>query len=344
MGWCVSGIQSTRIPRRALVPIKFDASPRLAQFSPSGKQLLVALEVGSENSLLQIYNADTHPAMAESSLRRTAQPSPPNTQSDDTLAVSPDHTRLVKKTGTSAVLCEARNSQPLAPPLPIDVDLGDQGDFLQMFAKFSRDGHCFVTGVGAHPELQKGSARLWDGFNSRPLTEPLRHDRMVIGAAFSRDSRRLFTVAAEHWDGAGCEPRLWDVQTGRPLSDAFLTGEGVHANTAEFIQDGRRVRVSWSESEEEHVEHVLDVGFSPEDRAPKWLAQLAKLATGYQLNEKSGTIEPVSGRVESLRQLRAQLAAMSADDSYVAFGRWVLNDVGKRTISPYSSKPKSATK
>ena len=337
-------------PALASVSLKLEFPPRLAQFSPDGKQLLVVLEDPAtlngdlKNYFLQIYSADTRPAVGERTDYTAPKTVAENTRTD-VLAVSPNGMRVVKKTELSAVLCEAKSEQPVAAPLPMEVDLS-QGEL--SFARFSPDGKCFVTGIKVHRAVDKGSARLWDGFNSRPLSEPLRHDRSVIGAAFSPDSRRLLTIAAKSENGQACAPRMWDVETGRPLSDAFVNWAAVElaaveylaADAAEFVENGCRVR--FMESEDEQAQ-FWDVGLPPNGPAPKWLPRLATLAGGYELNEKSGIIEAVPNRTEGLRQLRKQLTDAPGKDPYAALGRWVLSDIATRTISPYSSTPYSSS-
>ena len=129
---------------------------------------------------------------------------------------------------------------------------------------------------------------------------------------------------------------MWDVETGRPLSDAFgrsSDGFAVMADAAEFVENGRRVRFTRSEDEQAQL---WDVGLPPNGSTPTWLLRLAKLAAGYQLNEKSGIIEAVPNKIESLRTLRKQLTDAPGKEPYLALGRWVLSDIATRTTAPYS--------
>jgi len=109
--------------------------------------------------------------------------------------------------------------------------------------------------------------------------------------------------------------------------------DGISADAAEFCGDGRRVRVRSSNDE---VAQIRDVGLPPNARIPTWLSYLARLVGGYELNPKSGIIEPVPNRLEGLRHLHQQLTQSEANDPYVIFGKWVLSDPATRTISPYS--------
>jgi WD40 repeat protein len=333
-------------PALALEPLKLETPPRLAQFSPDGKRLLVISEDSATlnaeltNRLVEIYSAEARLACPDTFDYATPNPTPQaRTAQIVALAVSADGTRIVKTDDGPATLCDAKTGHPLAPPLPIEKDLGADGRIF--FAKFSPDGRCFVTGIGVgNPRSAKnsGSARFWDGFTGRPLSEPLRHDRAVIGGAFSTDSRRFLAVAARSETGVGCKPRIWDVSTGRPLSDPFSRfGSEVEipADRAEFVEQGRRVRLTPSEDQEQQAQ-IWDAGFPPNGDVPTWFPRLAKLVGGYALTEKSGVIESLPNRLDGLGQLRNQLAKSAADDPYVIFGKWVLSDPATRTRSPYA--------
>jgi WD40 repeat protein len=325
-------------PARAWAPLKLEAPPRLAQFSPDGKRLLVISDdPGSLNAeprkfVVEMYSVDS-PLVAGEKAEYPKRKPTTETPDDAVLAVSADGTRAIRKTGRSAILYDAKKNQPLGSPLPIDVDLGDQGKVL--FARFSPDGKCFVTGIGVHRAVDKGSARLWDAFTSRPLTEPLRHDRSVIGAVFSPDSRRLLTLAARSDSGGGCAPRIWDVPTGRPLSDTFAPpdeSEYISADAAEFVEDGRRVLLSFSEEEKAEI---WDVGL-PAGKVPSWFPGLATIVGGYELDEKSNIIRRVPDRLSALNRLRSSLATSDAKDPFVLLPKWILGDSKGRTKSPYS--------
>jgi WD40 repeat protein len=325
-------------PARAWAPLKLEAPPRLAQFSPDGKRLLVisddpaSLNAEPRKFIVEMYSVDS-PLVAGEKAEYPKRKPTAETPADAVLAVSADGTRTIRKTGHSAILYDAKKNQPLGSPLPIDVDLGDQGEVL--FARFSPDGKCFVTGIGVHRAVDKGSARLWDAFTSRPLTEPLRHDRSVIGAVFSADSRRLLTLAARTEMGGGCAPRLWDVPTGRPLNDPFAPpdeSEYISADAAEFVEDGRRVLLSFSEEEKAEI---WDAGL-PAGKVPSWFPWLATIVGGYELDEKSDIIRRVPDRVSALNRLRSGLAASEAKDPFVLLPKWILGDSKGRTKSPYS--------
>ena len=334
-------------PAPSIEPLKPEALPRLAQFSPDGKRLLVISgdRLGKTtkepaNRTLEIYNIEGRPATGEFTDYRKPQVVVESTEQG---VISPDGTRIIK----DAALYNAKTGKVLVSPLPFKKDLGEFET--PLFAKFSPDGKCFVTPInyGAPRGDQSGAARLWDGFTGRPLTEPLRHEKWVISACFSANSRTLLTIAAHHENGENCAPRTWNVATGRPLSDRFMRGDaedlrfsvsGISATAAEFIEGGLRCRLTAGEEEEKQQANaqVWDVALPQDGDIPMWLPRLATLIGGYELNKQSGIIERVRDRPEGLRQLRDELAKAPADNPYVKFGRWVLSDPAARTISPYS--------
>jgi WD40 repeat protein len=237
-------------------PLKPEALPRLAQFSPDRKRLLVisgdrwrTTMVEPANHTVEIYRIEGRPATGEFTNYRKQQVAPETTEQG---VISPDGTRIIKDKS----LYDAKTGKILVSPLPLKKDLGEFET--PWFAKFSPDGKCFVTPInyGAPRGDQSGAARLWDGFTGRPLTEALRHEQWVISASFSANSRMLLTIAAHHENGGNCAPRLWDVATGRPLSDKLRRADaegtsGISATAAEFIEDGLRFRLTPGEIEED---------------------------------------------------------------------------------------------
>ena len=91
---------------------------------------------------------------------------------------------------------------------------------------FSPDGKTLLTGS------EDGVARLWDAESSRPLGQPMRHERSVTALAFSRDGKRL--VTGSH-DGTA---RLWDAETGQAIGLPMCHAESVSA--VAFSPDGKR--------------------------------------------------------------------------------------------------------
>jgi len=323
-------------------PLKPEALPRLAQFSPDGKRLLVIsgdrLRTTTKepaNHIVEIYGIEGRPATGEFTNYRKQQVAAGTTEQG---VISPDGTRIIK----DGALYDAKTGKPLVSPLPYKKDLGEFET--PWFAKFSPDGKCFVTPInyGAPRGDQSGAARLWDGFTGRPLTEALRHEVWVISACFSANSRTLLTIAAHHENGGNCAPQTWNVETGRPLSDKFFradveAGSGISATAGEFIEGGLRFRLT---TEEEEQAQIWDAALPQDGDTPVWLPRLAILIGGYEVNKQSGIIEPVRDRPEGLRQVRDELANARADDPYVKFGRWVLSDPAARKISPYSQVQK----
>ena len=329
-------------------PLKPEALPRLAQFSPDGKRLLVIsgdpLRTTTKepaNHTLEIYSIEGRPATGEFTDYRKPQVVAESTEQG---VISPDGTRIIK----DAALYNAKTGKVLVSPLPFKKDLGEFET--PWFAKFSPDGKCFVTPInyGAATGDQSGAARLWDGFTGRPLTEPLRHEEWVISASFSANSRTLLTIAAHHINGgtARLELGMWRraarsaTDLGGPMPKprrVWNLGNcrGIHRGWPSLSpRQGRRRRSA-------EKAQIWDVALPQDSDIPMWLPRLAKLIGGYELNKQSGIIEPVRDRPEGLRQLRDELAKAPADNPYVKFGRWVLSDPAARNISPYSKSSTS---
>jgi tetratricopeptide (TPR) repeat protein len=95
-------------------------------------------------------------------------------------------------------------------------------------AAFSPDGHFLATACW------DGTVRVWDASNARPVTQPLRHPRVVYWVAFSPDGRRLATSCKDQ------AVRLWDIGTGRllipPLPAPRLNDT---ISRCQFSRDGR---------------------------------------------------------------------------------------------------------
>ena len=70
-----------------------------------------------KNWILQIYSADTRPAVGEITDYTKPKATPENTATDNVLlAVNANGTRAIKKTERSATLGDAKTGQPVKPP------------------------------------------------------------------------------------------------------------------------------------------------------------------------------------------------------------------------------------
>ena len=56
-------------------------------------------------------------------------------------------------------------------------------------AQFSPDGQRVVTASGDN------TARLWDAASGQAISEPMKHEDIVISAQFSPDGQRVVTVS-----------------------------------------------------------------------------------------------------------------------------------------------------
>src|SRR5262249_21547036 len=70
----------------------------------------------------------------------------------------------------------------------------------------------------------------------QPLTQPLRHPRLVLAVAFSPDGRTILTGSVDEHPNKG-EANLWDVATGKPLGQPLPHPGAVHA--VAWSPDGR---------------------------------------------------------------------------------------------------------
>ena len=69
---------------------------------------------------------------------------------------------------------------------------------------------------------------------------------------------------------------------------------------------------------------------------PAWLTKLAEAVSGQVLN-RQGLLEPSKlDRVETMKQIRADLQREQVNDDWILWGRWFLADPSTRTISPFS--------
>ena len=145
-----------------------------------------------------------------------------------------------------------------------------------------------------------------------------------MGAHFSPDGLWIVTASSDH------TARVWDAQTGQPLTEPFRHGAKVCS--AQFSPDGRQIVTASMD----HTARVWDIGLAP-SRCPAWLLQLAEALSGSRLSQQ-GLLERTSlDRAATIAQLRDFLAKQPDHGDGVLWGRWLLADRSKRTISPLSS-------
>jgi WD40 repeat protein len=149
------------------------------------------------------------------------------------------------------------------------------------------------------------------------------HDEGLVSAQFSPDGKRILTSC---WDNTA---RLWDVQVAELLGEPLKHGTG-WLNPAKFSPDGRRIFTSAG-----NIARLWDVAPAT-GKYPDWLLPLTEAISGEVLNER-GLLEPTKlDRVKVINEIRRQLNAQTGDDDWVIWGRWLLADRARRTISPFS--------
>jgi WD40 repeat protein/serine/threonine protein kinase len=321
-------------------PLKHGDQVSSAQFSPDGKRVVTA----SQDRTARVWDAQTGQPLTEP-LRhqgavRTAQ-------------FSTDGKRVVTASiDRTARVWDAQTGQPLTEPL--------KHEGMVLSAEFSPDGKLIVTGCF------DGTARVWDAQTGRPLAEPLKHESRVGSAKFGPDARRVVTASndgtARVWDAQTGHPvtdslthramlssaqfspdgkrivtasydqtaRLWDAQTGQPLTEP-LKHPGV-VISAEFSPDGKRIVTGCFDG----TARVWDVGFVP-SKCPDWLLQLAEALTGTRLNKQGALEETSLDRAKTIARTHDDLDSRPGKEDGVAWGRWLLSNPIKRTISPFSS-------
>lgn len=174
------------------------------------------------------------------------------------LKFSPDGTRIF--------VSEAKSGRLLDLPSLNQIGLPVAHDAVIFVATFSHDGRKLATVSLDH------TARIWDAFTGKPLTEQLHHDHEVVHVAFSMDDQFLATASHDYtanvWnvsDGSMAHPPL--VHPDRVIRVAF-SPDGKQLATA--CLDG--VARIWSLRSGEmlrtlkHKALVWSIGFSADSK------------------------------------------------------------------------------
>jgi len=194
-------------------------------------------------------------------------------------------------------------------------------------AQFSPDSASLLTAT------EFGSARIWDVSSHQPRTETMNHEGELYDAEFSPDGRLVLTAL-----GNG-EFRVWDVRSGQPVTErthhgkngSATWGPGTPIPSARFSPRGNRIVTITADN----TTHLWDFA-PPLAVVPSWLPKLGEAMSGLALNA-DGIIK-LSPSIRLLQEVREILAKGPDNDDWVIWGRWVLADPDKRTISPFSKR------
>jgi WD40 repeat protein/tetratricopeptide (TPR) repeat protein len=193
-----------------------ELSPRLASFSPEGRQVLTVCQdrcarIWDIATGKQIGSAFTHEApLVQASFR-------------------PDGERvLTASTDGVARVWQTKSGEPVTPFF--------KHGSVARGARFSPGGRYVVT-------FDDEYVRVWDTDKGESLGPRLRHAETVNDARFSPDGRYVLTTCA---DGAA---RLWDYRTGQEILSSLRHGESIRyaaftpAGDGVLTQAGRVVRL-----------------------------------------------------------------------------------------------------
>lgn len=145
---------------------------------------------------------------------------------------------------------------------------------MQMWAKFSPDGHYLAAGSKVALIERQMIVRVMDASSGKLLSSHPFDSALLVAAVFSPDSRRLLTR-----NEGDDKVQVWETASGRLL--ATMDGHGVQMERAGFSPDGRLVVTAnrnhtlsvWDSSSGRmratlrgHTGAVKDFGFSPDSR------------------------------------------------------------------------------
>jgi WD40 repeat protein len=206
---------------RRLSKLDQGATANSAEFSPDGRQVLIA----SEDGTARVWDA-----AAGTVVRKL--PSKPEPRGGIAWATFSADGRLVATAQEKKVVVwNARTGKRIA-------EMRGHNDWV-VFVQFSRDGNRIVSASS------DGTARVWETRTGLPLLDLRGHTGDVYAASFSPDGELVVTYSS---DGTA---RIWDVSTGRELRahkdwvmDAAFSPDGkqlltVGADGNLYLWDGR---------------------------------------------------------------------------------------------------------
>jgi hypothetical protein len=141
-------------------------------------------------------------------------------------------------------------------------------------------------------------AQVWSVRERSYIGIGVTHDGPILDAQFSPDGR--WVVSASQ-DGLA---RIWDAATGLPAADSFQLGQGVAA--ASFSPSGRRLLTAGIDGSVRvwELSGAEDAG----DLERIWLARLAEILSGLQINPATMRPVPAVHAHEALQVLRGEVA------------------------------------
>jgi WD40 repeat protein len=120
----------------------------------------------------------------------------------ESVAISPDGSRILAIAGQTARLWSVSAGQPLGQLIQHAGRITN--------AEFSPDGGQILTAA------EDRTAQLWDAWAGQRASSPLRHDEVVLNAKFNQDGTRAITVTLNG------SVRMWHLSAARPLGKPML--------------------------------------------------------------------------------------------------------------------------
>jgi WD40 repeat protein len=81
------------------------------------------------------------------------------------------------------------------------------------------------------------AVQCWDAASSKPIGEPMKHEKAVNSARFSPDGQRVVTISEDK------TAQLWDAASGKPVGENIQPGKSTFGlvKSVQFTPDGQRV-------------------------------------------------------------------------------------------------------